>query len=93
MMETVRLLCLGGLAIWVAPAIAGEGSIDARFDRTGDGLVDQRDWPLLDGSQQRDYAYLSLQALGQDPYARSGDEIAGERYLSGLRAAYAQWLK
>jgi len=64
-------------------------SPDARFDKTGDGLVDAADWALMTDKEKRDYARASLQALGEDPDAPVGNgETRLDRYLAGLRAVY-----
>jgi hypothetical protein len=71
-----------------APA-AGPGSPDARFDKTGDGLVDAADWALMTEKEKEDYARASLKALGEDPDAQVGNgQTRLDRYLAGLRAVY-----
>jgi hypothetical protein len=73
----------------VAPA-AGPESPDARFDKTGDGLVDAADWARMTEAERRAYARASLQALGEDPDAPvgNGKQTRLDLYLDGLRAVY-----
>lgn len=72
-----------------APA-AGPESPDARFDKTGDGLVDAADWARMTEQEKRAYARASLQALGEDPDAPvgNGKQTRLDLYLDGLRAVY-----
>lgn len=68
---------------------AGGLSVDARFDVTGDGIVDASDWSRMDEATRKAYAYASLQALGEDPYTQvEGPITRGDRYLEGLRSVY-----
>jgi len=74
-----------------APATwaAGGLSVDAKFDLTGDGIVDASDWAKMSEDAKRTYANESVQALGQDPHAiLEGRQTRGERYLQGLRSVY-----
>ncbi len=80
----------GGL-IAAALLLAGAGglNVDARFDRTGDGIVDASDWAQFSEAEKRAYAYAAVQALGGDPYTRiEGEKTRGDRFLEGLRAVY-----
>jgi hypothetical protein len=72
------------------PACAAGGlSVDARFDLTGDGIVDASDWARMSDDAKQAYADASVQALGLDPHARlSARQTGGARYLQGLRAVY-----
>lgn len=72
-----------------APA-AGPESPDARFDKTGDGLVDAADWARMTEAERRAYARASLKALGEDPDAPvgKGKQTRLDLYLDGLRAVY-----
>ncbi|MDT8376177.1 MAG: hypothetical protein RQ867_05480 [Mariprofundaceae bacterium] len=71
-------------------AIAGdELPVDARFDRTGDRLVDASDWGLMTEPERAAYARASVQALGENPDAMLVDgRSRAESYLAGLRAVY-----
>jgi hypothetical protein len=71
-------------------AIAGgDVSVDARFDKTGDRLVDASDWGLMAESERAAYARASVQALGEDPDVVLMDgRSRAENYLAGLRAVY-----
>ncbi len=90
-------LCAALMAA-VAPAARAEpvdagadaaAHVDARFDRTGDGIVDAADWRKMSAAEQRAYAWAALAALGEDPYTRiEGETTRGDRFLAGLRAVY-----
>lgn len=68
---------------------AGGLSVDAKFDLTGDGIVDASDWAKMSEDAKKTYADESIQALGQDPYAiLEGRQTRGARYLMGLRSVY-----
>jgi len=70
-----------------APPVAV--SVDAEFDKTGDGIVDASDWGMMTELERQSYAYASLQALGADPDVMllQGKSRA-EQYLDGLRSVY-----
>jgi len=76
--------------LWVSPAWAAGGlSVDAKFDLTGDGIVDASDWAKMSDDAKQTYANESVQALGQDPHAvLDGHQTRGARYLEGLRSVY-----
>jgi len=68
---------------------AGGLSLDAKFDLTGDGIIDASDWGRMTEDAKKTYAYESVQALGEDPYAMLEKNLnRGDRYLQGLRAVY-----
>ena len=68
---------------------AGGLSVDAKFDLTGDGIVDASDWAKMSDDAKQTYANESVQALGQDPQAvLEGHQTRGARYLDGLRSVY-----
>jgi len=68
---------------------AGGLSVDAKFDLTGDGIVDASDWAKMSDDAKQTYANESVQALGLDPHAiLQGRQTRGARYLLGLRAVY-----
>lgn len=83
------MLLVAVLALPLA-AIADDGlSVDARFDKTGDKLVDASDWGVMTEPEQAAYARASVQALGEDPDVRLVDgRSRAESYLGGLRAVY-----
>lgn len=64
-------------------------SVDARFDKTGDGIVDAFDWSQMSKDEQRAYASESLKALGEDPNVLLLDgQSRLQHYLQGLRSVY-----
>lgn len=68
---------------------AGGLSVDAKYDLTGDGIVDASDWGRLTEEAKKAYAYESVQALGEDPHAMlEKNRSRGDRYLQGLRTVY-----
>ncbi|HXH73086.1 MAG TPA: hypothetical protein VNI58_09765 [Mariprofundaceae bacterium] len=72
-----------------AATAAGGLSVDARFDKTGDGIVDASDWAQMDEATKLEYARESVAALGEDPDAMlEGRLTRAQRYLEGLRAVY-----
>ncbi|MDQ6995879.1 MAG: hypothetical protein Q9M82_00280, partial [Mariprofundus sp.] len=61
---------------------AGGLSVDAKFDLTGDGIVDASDWARMSEDAKTTYANESVQALGQNPHALlQGRQTRGARYL------------
>jgi len=81
-------ILVAALSVPAAQA-AGGLSVDAKFDLTGDGIVDASDWAKMSEDAKRTYANESVQALGQDPHAiLEGRQTRGERYLQGLRSVY-----
>ena len=74
------------MAAWAGGASL---TVDAQFDRTGDGIVDAADWAKMSEEDKRAYADASVEVLGEDPEAiLVGKQSRGERYLQGLRAVY-----
>jgi len=68
---------------------AGGLSVDAKFDLTGDGIVDAADWAKMSEEDKKAYANASVQAVGEDPDAiLEGEQTRGGRYLQGLRSVY-----
>jgi len=68
---------------------AGGLSVDAKFDLTGDGIVDASDWIKMTEDAKQAYANASIQALGENPSALlEGKQNRGDRYLQGLRSVY-----
>ncbi len=73
-----------------APLHAANPSADARFDKTGDGLVNEEDWQQMNDKEKRGYAGDSLRELGLDPADSVGEgKTRADRYLEGLRSVYA----
>ncbi|MFQ5519464.1 MAG: hypothetical protein ACE5E3_05640 [Mariprofundus sp.] len=73
------------------PAVhaAGGLSVDAKYDLTGDGIVDASDWAKMSEDAKKTYADESIKALGEDPHALlEGQQTRGARYLQGLRSVY-----
>lgn len=64
-------------------------TVDVRFDKTGDGIVDASDWSKMTVDEQQSYARESLKALGEDPdvLLLQGKSRA-QKYLEGLRSVY-----
>lgn len=71
-------------------AIADDGlSVDARFDKTGDKLVDASDWGEMSELERAAYARASVEALGENPDVMLVDgKSRAESYLAALRAVY-----
>ena len=68
---------------------AGGLSVDAQFDKTGDGIVDASDWVMMDEAARLEYARRSVAALGEDPDVKlEGGVTRTGRYLQGLRSVY-----
>ncbi len=91
------------LALWASSAWASDAapegakadgkatSADARFDKTGDGMVDAADWGRMTGKERREYARESLRELGLDPDAGVGEgKTRADRYLEGLNSVYGR---
>ncbi len=89
---TIRtVLFVAGLACMAAAHAyaAGGLSVDAKYDLTGDGIVDASDWAKMSDDAKKTYADESVRALGQDPDAiLEGRMTRGARYLKGLRSVY-----
>lgn len=73
-------------------ALAAENnmtSVDARFDKTGDHLVDVHDWKQMSLAERQAYAQASLVMLGLDPYSSGRDGTTRwQQYLDGLNKVY-----
>ncbi len=71
-------------------AFADDGvAVDARFDKTGDGIVDAADWSEMKLEEQLAYARASVEALGENPDVQlPGGKSRAEIYLDGLREVY-----
>jgi len=70
-------------------AIADEANVDARFDKTGDAIVDSQDWDLMNAGERQAYARQSVIGLGQDPDAVvENGKTRALLYLEGLRSVY-----
>jgi hypothetical protein len=83
------LACVLVCALPLAASAGNDVSVDARFDKTGDSLVDASDWGLMVESERAAYARASVQALGEDPDVVLMDgKSRAESYLAGLRAVY-----
>ncbi len=94
-MRTPAWLCCACLCcalLFALPAWAGDASsssVDAAFDRTGDGLVDMADWLLMSEEKKTAYARASLLELGLSPQAAAGNgRTRLQDYLDALRAVY-----
>ena len=73
------------LAALAADTIAA----DARFDKTGDGIVDATDWSGMKQDERLAYARASVEALGENPDVQlPGGKSRAEIYLDGLREVY-----
>ena len=84
------LFLLVAALLLAAPALADDApSVDARFDKTGDGLVDASDWRQMSEEEKREYARASITALGEDPDVQlEQGKTRADRYLDGLRSVY-----
>ncbi len=68
---------------------AGGLSVDAKFDLTGDGIVDASDWVKMSEDAKQGYAHASIKALGEDPdVLLDARQSRADRFLLGLRAVY-----
>jgi hypothetical protein len=64
-------------------------SVDARFDKTGDGIVDASDWAKMSADDKLSYARESLKALGENPDTLMlKGQTREQQYLNGLRSVY-----
>jgi len=64
-------------------------SVDAEFDKTGDGIVDASDWGVMTELERQAYARASLKVLGEDPdVILLQGKSRVEQYLEGLRSVY-----
>jgi len=81
------LLPLAALADDAGPA--DTIAADARFDKTGDGIVDAADWSGMKQDERLAYARASVEALGENPDVQlPGGKSRAEIYLDGLREVY-----
>ncbi|MBL4775928.1 MAG: hypothetical protein JKY87_07760 [Mariprofundus sp.] len=91
-MAMLKFIFLIAMFVFVLPfsvQAAGGLSVDAKFDLTGDGIVDASDWAKMTEDAKRGYAIASIQALGEDPNVLlDGRQSRADRYLRGLRAVY-----
>lgn len=76
----------------ILPSLAwGEDniSVDLKFDKTGDGIVDATDWKAMAADERKAYARESVQALGEDPDTQiPGGKSRADLYLEGLNSVY-----
>ncbi|MFQ5519485.1 MAG: hypothetical protein ACE5E3_05745 [Mariprofundus sp.] len=86
----IRVLFLTTVLLLAMPAFADSDlSVDARFDKTGDGLVDVSDWQQMSDEERQGYARASVEALGEDPDVQlEQGRTRAQRYLEGLRSVY-----
>ncbi len=79
-------------ALFVMPLASSAGdniSVDARFDKTEDGIVDASDWRLMSQDERSAYARASVEALGEDPDVQlPGGKSRADIYLEGLISVY-----
>ena len=86
-----KMMIAGAVAVMLPLFASAEDvmSIDARFDKTGDQLVDASDWKAMSKAERMAYAYGSLESLGIDPYSKvSGEKTRMQQYLEGLASVY-----
>jgi len=75
--------------LFASPLYAENQSADAKFDKTGDGLVDAEDWKQMRDEEKQGYASDSLRELGLNPEAGVGEgKTRADRYLEGLQSVY-----
>jgi len=66
-----------------------EVSVDASFDKTGDGMVDATDWKEMTEAEKTAYATASIRELGEDPDAKLDDgSTRAQQFLRGLKSVY-----
>ncbi len=88
MLLLTAALVVAAVPVWAADKIKAP-SADARFDKTGDGIVDAEDWQRMDAEEKRAYARESLRELGLDPVASIGNgKTRSDDFLAGLRSVY-----
>lgn len=74
--------------VWAVDKVAAK-SADARFDKTGDGIVDVEDWRRMSNEEKRAYARETLRELGLNPDATvGGGKTRIDDFLAGLREIY-----
>lgn len=90
MRNTLCSWLLAAASLLPLATFAGDGvAVDARFDKTGDGIVDAADWPGMKSDEQLAYARASVEALGEDPDVQlPGGKSRAELYLEGLKEVY-----
>lgn len=80
------------MALMLAPSLAGADaglSVDARYDLTGDGIVDASDWKKMDEQTKAAYARDVVVNLGENPDVIVDGELSrAQRYLQGLKSVY-----
>ncbi len=71
-------------------ALADDGlSIDARFDLTGDNIVDASDWKKMSEDAKKAYAVESVKATGENPDAIVKNGLTRSAlFLKGLNTVY-----
>ena len=84
------IIVAGALAMFpVVLHAADELNVDARFDKTGDAIIDGQDWGQMNETEKQAYARQSVISLGQDPDAAvENDKTRATLYLEGLRSVY-----
>ncbi len=76
------------IPVWAADVPVGA---DARFDKTGDGMVDVEDWGKMSKEERLAYARASLEELGLAPdVAVGGGRTRLQDYVDGLRSVYGR---
>ncbi|OIQ01463.1 MAG: hypothetical protein AUK36_10170 [Zetaproteobacteria bacterium CG2_30_59_37] len=96
MLSPARLCC-----VWLCCALlfatqaragdAASANADAKYDRTGDGLVNAEDWARMSEDDKHAYTRDSLLELGLAPDASVGKGRTRQLdYLEGLRAVYGR---
>ncbi|MBL4760701.1 MAG: hypothetical protein JKY80_07620 [Mariprofundaceae bacterium] len=92
-----RVILAGAVAVmlplvaFASDQVAGDiaMTVDVRFDKTGDGIVDASDWGKMTADEQQSYARESLKALGENPgVLLLEDKSRQQKYLEGLRSVY-----
>jgi len=79
------------LVAFASDQVAGDiaMTVDVRFDKTGDGIVDASDWGKMTADEQQSYARESLKALGENPDVLLLEgKSRQQKYLEGLRSVY-----
>lgn len=86
----MKAVCLLTILVFASPLWAAGGlSVDAKFDLTGDGIIDASDWARMNEDAKAAYARESLAAMGEDGSAIIETGVTrSERFLQGLRAVY-----
>lgn len=79
------------LVLLMSNAVQDASACDARFDKTGDRVVDASDWEQMTQGERTAYARTCVESLNMDPDAGLADgSTRVQRYLEGLKMVYGR---